>query len=119
MGGLKIISLNFSRISSCDRILDIMERLKPFKIDIYCIQEINVFSAVKIFQNYFQVITNWDLEAKSNIGIVTLIPKNLKIYDKIMAQNGRIIGLKLDNLQIWNVYPQSGSEFRKAREVFF
>ena len=36
-----------------------------------------------------------------------------------MGKNGRIIGIKMPNLQIWNVYPQSGSNHKRDREIFF
>ena len=36
-----------------------------------------------------------------------------------MGYNGRILGLKLRETQIWNVYPPSGSGFKTNREKFF
>ena len=45
--------------------------------------------------------------------------KGANTQDTIVGQNGRILGIKLQNCQIWNIYPPSGSEFRKAREIFF
>ena len=45
--------------------------------------------------------------------------KKTYINDRIFVENGRIIGLKAQNLQVWNIYPKSGSEFKKNREIFF
>ena len=39
--------------------------------------------------------------------------------DTIISKNGRIIGVKIENAQIWNVYPKSGTAFKQARELFF
>ena len=36
-----------------------------------------------------------------------------------MGYNGRILGIKLKDIQIWNVYPPSGTENKKRRETFF
>ena len=119
MGGLKIISINFCRIRNGSKILEILEKFEKYGIDIYCIQEIDVESAVKYLKNKYQIIINWDLSSKSKVGIVTLVKKGLILKDTIVGQNGRILGIKLQNCQIWNIYPPSGSEFRKAREIFF
>ena len=67
----------------------------------------------------YQVFINLELECRDGIGIVTLVKKGLKVSDVIIGHNGRIIGLKVFNAQIWNVYPRSGSAFKKERELFF
>ena len=41
------------------------------------------------------------------------------VKDQIIGNNGRIIGLWIENSQFWNVYPRSGSAFKKERESFF
>ena len=41
------------------------------------------------------------------------------IEDLILGSSGRILGVKLENIQIWNVYPKSGSAFKRDREIFF
>ena len=71
------------------------------------------------FEKDFNVVVNWDLQSSNKIGIAVLIKKNFKIEDKVIGVNGRIIGIKLRDIQIWNVYPQSGSIFKKDRESFF
>ena len=119
MGGTTLATINFSRLSNGVKLLKILEQLEKYNIDIICGQEIDIFSAVNFFSQKYQVFVNWDVKSKSNIGICTLIKKELKVLDKIYSLNGRIIGLKLKNIQIWNIYPQSGSEYRKDRGLFF
>ena len=41
------------------------------------------------------------------------------MIDFAMCNHGRIIGIKLSNVQVWNVYAASGSGNKKARESFF
>ena len=84
-----------------------------------CIQEINIFSARKFFCWKYQVFVNFDITAKTNIGIVTLVDKDLKVIDTIIGNYGRIIGIKVNNIQVWNIYPLSGTGYKKEREIFF
>ena len=83
------------------------------------IQEINIASALKIFSEKFQVLVNIEESSKDGIGIVSLIKKDINIVDTIVGVNGRIIGIKIKNAQFWNIYPQSGTNFKNRREVFF
>ena len=76
-------------------------------------------SALKVFSEKFQVFINIEQGSQDGIGIVTLVKRGFHISDLIIGQNGRIIGLKILNLQIWNIYPKSGSAFKKDREIFF
>ena len=92
---MHILTLNFSRYRNDRKIMEVMEKFKRYNIDIYCIQEIDVDSALKCFQSDFQVIVNWDLASKSRVGIVMLIKNGLKIKDTILVSNGRIIGAKI------------------------
>ena len=56
MGQFKIISINFSRISNGLKMLHIMEKFSHLNIDIFCIQEIDIQSAIKYMNDKFQVI---------------------------------------------------------------
>ena len=67
------------------------------------IQEIHVQNCLRIFSAKFQVIINLEQDSKDGIGICTLIRKNIKILDFSISQNGRIIGIKLRDLLIWNI----------------
>ena len=51
------------------------------------------------------------------MGIATLVKKGYKILDSIIGLNGRIIGIRFGNMQIWNVYPKSGTGFKNEREI--
>ena len=84
-----------------------------------CIQEINIMNAIKVFSNKFQVYVNMEPGAKDGIGIVTLVKTGLETEDIIIGKNGRIIGIKIRNVQIWNIYPKSGSAHKREREIFF
>ena len=86
---------------------------------IVCIQEINIRSAFLYFQDYFQVIVNKDDNQNEDIGIITLVSRKYNIEQNIIAANGRIIGTKLRQCQIWNVYPISGANHKQTREKFF
>ena len=37
----------------------------------------------------------------------------------IIGKNGRIIGVKINDVQIWNIYPISGTGHKKDRDIFF
>ena len=65
MGQLNIITLNFSRIRNGEKILKIMEKFNKNNIDIFCIQEIDVQSAVKYLNSKYQV---FGLDIQWNIG---------------------------------------------------
>ena len=74
---------------------------------------------MKVFRNQFQVYINYDLKGNNNIGIVTLVKKDLQVVDQLFSLDGRILGIKCQHIQIWNVYPLSGAENKKNRETFF
>ena len=114
-----IVNINASRISNEGRILAIWDKIKNKEPNIVCIQEIDIFSARNIFGRKYQVYVNFDLTAKTNIGIVTLVDKDLKVIDTIIGNYGRIIGIKVNNIQVWNIYPLSGTGYKKEREIFF
>ena len=50
---------------------------------------------------------------------MTIVKKGVNITETLIGYNGRILGLKLKDIQIWNVYPPSGSENKNKRETFF
>ena len=112
-------NFNASRCSNLLRIRQFYEFFDPYDPMFVCIQEINVSSAIKVFSDKYQVFINLEEGSQDGIGIVSLVKKGLNVSDIIIGQNGRIIGLKVLNLQIWNVYPKSGSAFKKERELFF
>ena len=119
MVNIAVINLNASRFRNRGRIEQIYSFLKEYDPYIVCIQEINVATALQVLDGRFQIFINIEKGSKDGIGIVTLVKLGIQIRDVIIGQNGRIIGLLLDNIQIWNVYPKSGSAFRKEREIFF
>ena len=114
-----IFNFNASRCSNLGRIQQLYDYFEEYDPMIVCIQEINVASALRIFSDKYQVYVNFEQGVKDGIGIVSLIKYGIKVQDEIIGANGRIIGLRIANLQIWNVYPKSGSTYKKEREVFF
>ena len=76
------------------------------------------FQQKKYLVNIFRLI-NLDTTAKSNIGIATLIKNEVNILDTIIGNNGRIIGVKINEVQVWNVYPISGTGYKKRQGYFF
>ena len=84
----------------------------------YVYKKLMFFQQKKYLVNIFRLI-NLDTTAKSNIGIVTLIRNEVKIIDSIIGKKGRILGLKINEVQIWNIYPISGTGHKKDRDIFF
>ena len=114
-----IFNFNAYRSRSIEKIEKFLVFFDDYDPLFVCIQEINVVSALKVFSGKYQVFINFEPDSKDGIGIVTLVKKGIPVSDNIIAKNGRIIGLKILNLQLWNVYPPSGSKFKKDREIFF
>ena len=113
------MNCNASRRSNLNKIeffVQFLESYNPFFVNI---QEINIQSAIKVFSRNYQVIINLEMEANDGSVIVTLIKKGIQISDLIIGKNGRIIGVKVKNIKLWNVYPKSGSSFKNEREKFF
>ena len=113
MSSFNIFNFNAYRSKSLDKLEKFLTFLECYDPIFTCIQEIHVFNALKAFSSKYQVFINLESESKDGIGIVTLVKNGIFISDAIIAKNGRIIGLKISNIQIWNVYPQSGSANKK------
>jgi exonuclease III len=114
---LKVLSLNVRRFERQDKILNIKHFCELSSADVICFQEIHITTALKIFSSQYQVYVNF--YNNQDIGIVTVVKKGFKIIDFAMCNEGRIIGIKFSNTQIWNVYAASGSGNKKVRESFF
>ena len=119
MGNFTIINFNAYRCRNKQKIKEIHEFIKGYEPSIVGIQEIFIQSAMSEFSKSYQVYFNIENSSKDGVGIVTLIRHGITVYDIILGFNGRILGLCIENAQIWNVYPQSGTNFKKEREVFF
>ena len=116
---MNIFNFNASRCRNTVKIQQFYEFFEPYDPTLVSIQEINVVSALKVFSDIYQVYVNVEQESVDGIGIVTLVKKDVKISDVIIGKNGRIIGVKLNCIQFWNIYPKSGSAHKKERELFF
>ena len=116
-----MVFLNFNAYRAVDlkKISDFANVIETHRASIITIQEIHVQNCMRIFSNQFQVYINLEKDSNDYIGICTLVRKNIKVLDYAICQNGRIIGVKLRDLQIWNIYPKSGTNNKRIREVFF
>ena len=114
-----VLNFNAYRTRNLGKIDNFRNFLDGYDPVFVCIQEIHVMGALKVFSTKFQVLVNIEENSNDGIGIVSLVKKGLHISDSIIGKNGRIIGLKVRDMQVWNVYPHSGSGFKKAREIFF
>ena len=112
----KILSLNTRRIERIDKLTNIKHFCELYSPQIICFQEINIVTALRIFSAQYQVFVNY---SNDFIGTVTVVKKGIKVLDFILCETGRIIGIKLSNVQVWNIYAASGSHNKKAREIFF
>ena len=112
----KILSLNTRRIERIDKLTNIKHFCELYSPQIICFQEINIVTALRIFSAQYQVFVNY---SNNFIGTVTVVKKGIKVLDFILCETGRIIGIKLSNVQVWNIYAASGSHNKKAREIFF
>ena len=108
-----VLNFNASCTSSLVKIRNFLNFINQYEPIFVAIQEINIVSALKIFREKFQVIVNIEEGTKDGIGMVCLI------VDTILGVNGRIIGIKIKNVQFWNVYPHSGTNSKNRREIFF
>ena len=84
------------------------------------IQEINIAGALQVFSHHFQVYVNMEPRAQftDGLGIVTIVRHDIKVWESIIGSEGRILGIKVSNVQLWHVYPFLRSAYKKEREIF-
>ena len=116
---LKILNFNAYRAANDERVRHFYDLIKLYKPLICTIQEIHIGVASRIFGRDFQVLVNIEQQAKDQIGICTLVHKSLRIKDYTLGVNGRIIGIWVGAVKIFNVYPKSGAQSRNQRDLFF
>ena len=113
----RILSLNCRRFERYDKLLNIKNYCELYSPNLICFQEIFIPNYLAVFSEDYEVYVN--VETNQKIGTALAIRKGIKIIDFAMCNHGRIIGIKLSNVQVWNVYAASGSGNKKARELFF
>lgn len=121
MNQFNVISINASRIRNLDRIKDLLVFVLLHNPSVAFIQEINICGALKVFSPHFQVYVNMESRAHytDGVGIVTVVRPDIKILESIIGSEGRILGIKIPDVQLWHVYPISGGGHKKDRERFF
>ena len=100
------------------RIRSVQSIFESFDPDLISIQEIDLKGSVSIFSSKYHVFVNIGENSSDGIGIVTLVKKKFIIEDFVVGGEGRFIGVKLGELQFWNVYPKSGTNNKSVREKF-
>ena len=98
---LKILSLNCRRFERHEKLLNIKIFCDLSFPDLVCLQEVFIPNVIKVFDQHYQVYVNF--EKNQHIGIAVAIRKEIEIMDFVMCDQGRIIGIKLSNTQVWNV----------------
>ena len=116
-----VLSINASRIRNLSRINDLLGFIMLHDPNIAFIQEISIVGALEVFSPHFQVFVNMEPRAHltDGVGIVTIVRHDIKVIESIIGSEGRILGIKILNVQLWHVYPISGGGHKKDREVFF
>ena len=113
----KVFNFNASRITSLRRIRSVQSIFESLDPDLISIQEIDLKGSVSIFSSKYHVFVNIE-DSSNGIGIVTLVKKKFIVDDFVVGGGGRFIGVKLGDLQFWNVYPRSGTNNKTVREKF-
>ena len=115
---IKVFNFNASRISSLRRIRSVQAMFEALNPDLISIQEIAIKGSVDIFSSKYHVFVNIGENSSDGIGMVTLVRRHLIVDDFIVGGHGRMIGIKLGDLQYWNVYLPSGTNHKSVREKF-
>jgi hypothetical protein len=66
------------------------------------IQEISIANALQVFSQHFQVYVNMEPRAQftDGLGIVTIVRHDIKVWESIIGSEGRILGIKVSNVQL-------------------
>ena len=113
-----LITVNARRISNKHKVEQLRNTIQDYNPDVILIQEISMTAIAQLEGKKYRAIFNKAEDTLDEIGIITMVRNDYKVYDMILDTEGRIVGVKLNDLQIWNIYAQSGSN-KSDREVFF
>ena len=100
----RIINFYAYRATDIKKIVKIFKWMESYNPSVVTIQEIHVKNALMVFGEKYQVVINIESSSLDGIGICVLVKKNIKIHDQILGINGRIIGISLGNLNIFNLF---------------
>ena len=103
MGNFTIVNLNAARISSVSKVKHLSNVVEDYSPTIVCIQKINIKAAYVEFSCRYKVFVNLEANSRDGVGIVTLVRLGIDIQDIIIGINGRIIGVKCENLLVRGV----------------
>ena len=114
-----ILNFNAYRAADEKRFKHFRDLITLHKPMICTIQEIHIGKAVRFFGKDFNVLVNIEQSSRDQIGICTMVHRSLRVEDFIIGDNGRIIGVRIGSIKLFNLYPKSGTQNRMAREQFF
>ena len=114
-----ILNFNAYRAADEKRFKHFRDLITLHKPMICTIQEIHIGKAVRYFGKDFNVLVNIEQSSRDQIGICTMVHRSLGVEDFIIGDNGRIIGVRIGSIKLFNLYPKSGTQNRMAREQFF
>ena len=115
---LKILSINSRRYRLREKIQRVYEFINDQEPDVVLIQEASVAGYKQVVKDNYHVFMNVSSQARDGVGVVTLVKKNIKVYDIMMDEEGRVLRVRVNDCQIWNVYPNAGID-RAGREDLF
>ena len=118
---LKIMSANVHRINSKTRGRELLGMIRNLDPTVVYLQEIGISMALEVFKPFYHVYVNLDEECMGpeRIGIATIVKRGINILEVILGSEGRTIGVKIKEIQFWNIYPRSGTGEKKWRENYF
>ena len=115
---LKIISLNTRRFAKTEKVMEIKKYIENHDPSVIIMQEVSILDMYEQMKDKYKTIFTIEQNNTDGVGIMIFYKKDLQVYDRIIDSSGMILGLKLNDTQIWNIYPMSGS-MKKEREEFF
>ena len=118
MNSFTVINFNGSRNRNIEKVGKILEFIEEYKPSVVCIQELNVETALRVFSSKYQVYINIEDRNIDGVGIVTLVRIGLEVKNVIIGLNGRIIGVKLNNIQV-GIYIQNRAQHLRKTEKSF
>lgn len=112
---LKIASININRILLDSRKKLLLNYCLDQNLDVVGLQEVR-FQDGEMFEPNYTFISNSEPERG---GTGMLIRKEIKISNIIRGGEGRILCVKIENINFVNIYAPAGSHWKEERNVFF
>ena len=113
-GIYKIATLNINGMTTPPRITMLEDFLQKQEIDIIFLQEVTqpIFDDIRGFTAYTNIGT-------TGRGTAILTRDRIQLTNIVCRPTGRGRTVQFQNITIVNIYPPSGAERRRGREIFF